>query len=137
MPITPADRVAITDVISLHGHIVDGGELDQLHDLFTSDITYDLSDFGLGILEGIPAVIDTALTLGAANPVGHHVTNVVLTELDDNRVHARSKGVAVFQDGTSGSITHEDTLTRDESGWRISHRIIRARRTPLNGKSHQ
>jgi SnoaL-like domain len=131
MRLTQEDRAAITELISLHGHLVDSGELDRLDELFTDDITYDLSDFGLGSLEGMPAIRDAALALGEANPVGHHVTNVILTEHADNEAHARSKGIAINKDGTSGSVTYEDRFTRDERGWRIRYRKVEARRAPL------
>ncbi|HET6292013.1 MAG TPA: nuclear transport factor 2 family protein [Kribbella sp.] len=39
---TPEDRTAITDLISLHGHLTDAGELDRQDELFTEDITYDV-----------------------------------------------------------------------------------------------
>jgi SnoaL-like domain len=131
MRLTQEDRAAITELISLHGHLVDSGELDRLDELFTDDITYDLSDFGLGSLEGMPAIRHAALALGEANPVGHHVTNVILTEHADNEAHARSKGIAINKDGTSGSVTYEDRFTRDERGWRIRYRKVEARRAPL------
>jgi len=69
--------------------------------------------------------------LGEANPVGHHVTNVILTEHADNEAHARSKGIAINKDGTSGSVTYEDRFTRDERGWRIRYRKVEAPRAPL------
>jgi hypothetical protein len=35
-------------------------------------------------------------------------------------------------DGSAGSVTYEDTLERTAAGWRITHRIVRGRRTPLH-----
>ena len=62
MPIALEDRLAITELISLHGHLVDDGRL-----------------------------------------------------------------------GSSGSVTYLDTVVRTEGGWRISHRAVSPRRTPLGG----
>ncbi|MDJ0343394.1 nuclear transport factor 2 family protein [Streptomyces sp. H10-C2] len=132
MTLTSEDRAAITELISLHGHLTDDGELDRMHEVFTADITYDLSDFGHGSLEGLAAVRDAALAMGELNPVGHHVTNVILSELADRHVRARSKGIGIMADGTSGSVTYEDTISRGDQGWRISHRKVIARRTPLS-----
>jgi hypothetical protein len=70
--------------------------------------------------------------LGERNPVAHLVTNVVLTEVTDGEVHARSKGIGVNTDSTCGSVTYEDTITRGAGGWRINHRTVLARRTPLS-----
>ncbi|MEV8020374.1 hypothetical protein AB0O76_29350 [Streptomyces sp. NPDC086554] len=67
--------------------------------------------------------------------MGHHVTNIVLSEGEGGRVLARSKGIGVNADGTSGSVTYEDTLVPTDQGWRISHRKVVARRVPLSGRS--
>jgi hypothetical protein len=134
MTLATEDRVAITELISMHGHLFDNGELDRLDELFTDDVVYDVTDFGPAPLEGVAAIREAALVLGASNPIGHHVTNVVLTELGDGRVRARSKGIGVNADGTSGSVTYEDTVLRGGRGWRISHRKVLARRVPLGGK---
>ncbi len=134
MSFTAADRAAVTELLSLHGYLMDGGEWDRLGELFTPDVTYDLSDFGAGSLEGIPAIKDAALALGDRNPVAHHVTNVVLSDHTDDRVRARSKGIGVYADGTAGSVSYEDVVVRGDHGWRISARKVLARRTPLSGR---
>ena len=125
------DRVAIGELISLHGHLTDDGDLDRFDEVFSADVTYDLADFGLGLLKGIPAIRDAALAMGDANPVGHHITNVILTPLDADEVHGRSKGIGIKADGTSGSVVYEDIFRREDRGWRISYRKVLARRRPL------
>ncbi|WP_405995509.1 nuclear transport factor 2 family protein [Streptomyces sp. NBC_00986] len=127
------DRLAITELIALHGHLVDEGELDRLNEVFTPDVEYDLTDFGQGTLTGLTQLTDASLTLGAANPVAHHVTNVVIEELPDDRIQARSKGLGIRTDGSCGSVTYVDTVVRVGVGWRIARRRITARRVPLNG----
>ena len=129
--LAPEDRFAVTDLIASHGHIVDAGAFDRFGELFTPDIVYDVSDLGGEPLIGIPAIRDAGLRLGAANPVGHHVTNTVLTLTADGTVRARSKFLGVRGDGTVASGVYEDTVVRTPAGWRISHRVVRARRTPL------
>ena len=47
MALSEQDRTDINDLVSLHGHLTDAGELDQAGELFTPDVTYDLGDFGL------------------------------------------------------------------------------------------
>jgi SnoaL-like domain len=127
------DRLAITELVSLHGHLVDDGQLDRLAELFTSDVVYDLSDFGQQPLIGVAAIRDAAIALGAGNPVAHHVTNVVVTASADGGAHVRSKGLGIRTDGSCGSVTYDDTVVRTAEGWRVSHRRVTARRTPLNG----
>lgn len=131
MTLSAEDRFVVTDLISMHGHLVDSGELDRLGELFTEDVVYDLTDFGQEPLTGVAAVRAAALALGDLNPVGHHVTNVVLTRLDSGEVHALSKGIGVRADGTTGSVTYEDVAVRTDEGWRIRFRKVLARRAPL------
>nr|WP_223243461.1 nuclear transport factor 2 family protein [Streptomyces sp. CBMA123] len=128
-----ADRLAITELVSLHGHLVDDGSLDRLAEVFTSDVVYDLTDFGQGPLNGVAAVREAAWALGAANPLAHHVTNVVVTASPDGRVRVRSKGLGIRADGSCGSVSYDDTVVRTAEGWRISHRTVSARRAPLGG----
>jgi 3-phenylpropionate/cinnamic acid dioxygenase small subunit len=134
MAITCEDRAAITEVIARHGHLCDSGELDRLDEVFTADVVYDLTDFGQQVLRGPQALAAAGWALGELNPVGHHVTNVVLAEAADGTVQARSKGIGINADGTCGSVTYEDTVVHGGEGWRISQRKILARRAPLGGK---
>ncbi|WP_227983294.1 nuclear transport factor 2 family protein [Nocardia spumae] len=129
--LTVEDRFAITDLINLHGHLTDNGDLDGWPALFDDGIVYDVSALGGGVLVGLEACRDAALALGENNPVAHHVTNIVLNEVADGTVRALSKGLGVMTDGSTGSVTYEDTITRTADGWKITHRIVRPRRTPL------
>ncbi|MBL7498417.1 nuclear transport factor 2 family protein [Frankia sp. CNm7] len=133
MALTAEDRVAITDLVYRYGHLVDAGELDRLGELFTPDVTYDLTDLGHGTLTGVELIRSAALAVGDANPVGHHITNLVLTEQADGQVHARSKGIGIMADGTCGSVVYDDVIVPAGDGWRIRHRKIAARRAPLGG----
>ncbi|MBP2327469.1 3-phenylpropionate/cinnamic acid dioxygenase small subunit [Kibdelosporangium banguiense] len=129
--LTSDDRTAIHDLLAMHGHLCDSGELDRFNEVFTDDVTYDITDFGQEPLHGVAACAAAGRALGEANPVGHHVTNIVLTEQADGHVHARSKGIGIRADGSCASVTYEDTVVRVAEGWRISRRTILARRRPL------
>jgi ketosteroid isomerase-like protein len=129
MALSEQDRIDINDLINLHGHLTDAGELDQAGELFTPDVTYDLEDFGLGSLHGTERIREAALALGDANPVGHHVTNIVITRIDDRSARVRSKGIGIKADGTAGSV-----VTRRPDGWKISYRKVTARRAALGGQ---
>ncbi|MEC3973857.1 nuclear transport factor 2 family protein [Amycolatopsis sp. H20-H5] len=132
MALAEQDRIDITDLINLHGHLTDTGELDdRASELFTPDVTYDVNDFGLGSLHGIAAIREAARALGEANPVGHHVTNIVITRIDDHSARVHSKGIGVKADGTAGSVTYDDLVTRRPGGWRIHTRKVTARRGAL------
>jgi len=126
--LAPDDRAEITELLARHGHLFDDGEFDRLDLLFTASVRYDVTAFGGGVLQGIEAIRAATLALGDRNPVGHHVTNVVLTEQPDGSVRARSKGIGVYADGTAGSVTYEDEIVRTDDGWRIDARTIAPRR---------
>jgi len=126
--LAPDDRAEITELLARHGHLFDDGELDRLDLLFTASVRYDVTAFGGGVLQGIEAIRAATLALGDRNPVGHHVTNVVLTEQPDGSVRARSKGIGVYADGTAGSVTYEDEIVRTDDGWRIDARTVAPRR---------
>ena len=125
------DRVAIHELVSLHGHLMDGGEFARMDELFTADVIYDLSAFGAGKLHGFAAITEASLALGDANPVGHHVTNIVVTEDDDGTVSVRSKGIGINADGTAGSVVYDDIVRKEAAGWRIAYRKVTIRKTPL------
>jgi ketosteroid isomerase-like protein len=133
MALSEQDRIDINDLINLHGHLTDAGELDQAGELFTPDVTYDLDDFGLGSLHGTAVMREAALALGDANPVGHHVTNIVITRIDDRSARVQSKGIGIKADGTAGSVAYDDIVTRQPGGWKISFRKVTARRAALGG----
>lgn len=133
MALTTDDRIAIADLINQHGHLTDRGDFDGLAALFTADVTYDVSALGGPALVGLPAIREAALALADGNPVAHHVTNIVVRETADGSVHALSKGLGIMADGSANSVTYEDTIERTAAGWRITHRIVRPRRTPLRG----
>jgi hypothetical protein len=131
MTLSEQDRANINDLINLHGHLTDAGQLDQAGELFTPDVTYDLGDFGGGSLHGTAEMRAAALALGNANPVGHHVTNIMITRIDDRSARVQSKGIGIKADGTAGSVVYDDIVTRQPDGWKISQRKVTARRAAL------
>jgi 3-phenylpropionate/cinnamic acid dioxygenase small subunit len=133
MPLTELDRREITDLINRHGHLTDDGDLDGMSELFTPDVVYDMDDYGLGRWHGTAALREAALALGDNNPVGHHVTNIVITPIDDDTARVRSKGIGIKADGSAGSVVYDDVVTRRPDGWRINYRKVSARRVPLGG----
>jgi 3-phenylpropionate/cinnamic acid dioxygenase small subunit len=123
--VTTDDRLAIHELLALHGHLVDGGALDRLDELFTDDVVYDLQPLGGTALNGVEAIRIAARQLGDRNPVAHLVTNVVVRE-HDGEVTACSKFLGVQRDGSVGSGVYEDVLRRTADGWRISRRRVSA-----------
>ena len=131
MDLKTEDRLAIHELVSLHGHLMDEGAFDRLDELFTHDVVYDLTAFGQGALHGISAIVNAARQLGNANPVAHHVTNVVITAVGEAVVSVASKGFGVRADGSTGSVAYHDEVRKDPAGWRIARRRLVPRREPL------
>ena len=131
MTISLADRLAIHELIALHGHLSDSGEFDRMDEVFTDDVVHNLESFGLGTVQGRDALRDMAFAVGDRNPVGHHVTNIVVTPVDFDLAHVRSKGIGIMADGTCGSVVYDDVVQRVPVGWRIVNRRVTPRRTPL------
>ena len=126
MPITTADVLEIHRLVALHGHLVDGRELHRLDELFTPDVVYDVSASGQGVLRGVEEfrAVSEAFADDEHNPVGHHVTNVVVTAVDEARASVRSKGIGVRRDGRTGSVVYDDDVVRTPEGWRIAARRV-------------
>lgn len=132
--ISADDRLNIYELISLHGHLVDAGRLNELDQVFAADVEHDLSAFGLGVHHGLETIREAALALGDKNPLGHHVTNIVITKVEnDNTVYTQSKGLGVNVDGTTGSVVYTDVIKRRDGKWRVVSRKIFVRNTPLQG----
>src|SRR5689334_22972687 len=126
------DRLAIHELIGLHGHLVDNGDFGRLGELFTPDVVYDLRDYGGRELRGIDAIVQASRALGDANPLGHHVTNVVIEKVDGDIVRVVSKGLGVLADGSCGSVVYHDEVRRVGDGWRIARRRVSPRTRPLS-----
>ncbi|OZM81986.1 nuclear transport factor 2 family protein [Pseudonocardia sp. MH-G8] len=126
MALTADDIVAIQQLVALHGHLVDARELHRLDELFAPDAVYDVTAMGQGTIRGVPEfrAVAEAFADDERNPVGHHVTNVVVTEGVDGTAHVRSKGIGVLRDGRAGSVVYVDRVARTDGGWRIAARQV-------------
>ncbi|MGH7910938.1 MAG: nuclear transport factor 2 family protein [Candidatus Dormibacteraceae bacterium] len=127
------DRLDIAEVIARQSHIVDRGDLEMLDTVFTADAIYDMGAAGLPVMEGVDALREGALHLGAENPLAHHVTNVFIARDGGDEVEVDSKGFMLTSDGRMRSVTHHDLLRRTTAGWRIARRTIVPQRAPLGG----
>jgi hypothetical protein len=126
------DRLAIFELIASHGHLVDDGNLEDLDQVFAPDAVFDLTAFGQPEPCGLLQVIELGRALGDDNPVGHHVTNVVISRIESpDRVRTRSKGIGVHLGGSTTSAIYEDLLVKRDGAWRIQLRTILVRRRPL------
>jgi F420-dependent oxidoreductase-like protein len=128
-PLTTGDRVAIHELIALHGHLADDRRPEDLGLLVTPDAVYDVTAYGLGMIEGLPAIAHLHEQRPGTQPVGHHVSNIIIDDRADGTVVVRSKGLAVMADGRTGTCIYHDTVISTDAGWRIARRRILSPRT--------
>ncbi|HEY0812561.1 MAG TPA: TIGR03564 family F420-dependent LLM class oxidoreductase [Pseudonocardia sp.] len=123
------DRLAIHELIALHGHLADDRNDGGLSRLLTPEAVYDIRSYGLGNVVGLPAIQVLFRDRPGNQPVGHHVSNVLVDQRPDGTVAVRSKGLAVMADGTASTCTYDDVVVRTGDGWRIARRQVRPART--------
>jgi ketosteroid isomerase-like protein len=129
--LTADDIIAIQQLLSLYGHAIDDREFDRAAEIFTPDVIYDTRAFDGQIHRGIEAVC--ANWHGYAHhPVGHHATNVIVTERD-GQVHVVSKGIGVRADNTVRTTNYRDIVRRTPEGWRIAERVALPRSSNYRG----
>jgi hypothetical protein len=124
------DRLAINELVSLYGHLVDERRWDQLDRVFVDDVVYDASDFDMPVTRGLAELVaewtsDVGMT---RHPLAHHATNVVITEQEDGTVLVLSKGIGVGAGGRVGSVVYRDVAVRTDNGWRLASRAVHLRR---------
>lgn len=82
-PLSDHDRAEIHELIALHGHLADDRRAADLGLLLTPDAVYDLREFGLGQVSGLPAIQAPHEQRPGDQPLGHHVTNVQIEQPTD------------------------------------------------------
>jgi hypothetical protein len=116
-----ADRIALHELASLYGHLLDQRRWNDLDLVFTDDLVYEgLTDTTHSIAEKV--ALWTSAEGIRTHPVAHHITNQVVTEEADGTVRMICKGIMVRSDALPVSIIYEDVAVRTDRGWRISHR---------------
>jgi SnoaL-like domain len=125
--LSPVERLAIHELISLYGHLIDQRQFSQLERIFTDDAVFDLGDFDGSCYHGLPA-IQAMMLASSEHPLAHHATNIVVLAQADG-IEVISKGIGVGAGGRVGSVTYTDRLAFTPQGWRIRERRCELRRT--------
>ncbi|HEX4658404.1 MAG TPA: nuclear transport factor 2 family protein [Streptosporangiaceae bacterium] len=128
MTITVEDRLAIYELLSLYGHLIDQRRWADLAQVFTEDVVFDASSFGDPVTTSARELIQRWSSDLWMHPLAHHVTNIVITEDSDAVVRVQSKAIGVGRKGRVGSATYDDVVVRTPEGWRLSKRIAVLRR---------
>ena len=122
------DRLDILELIARYGHYADEGYYERLGELFSVDAVFDATDMGLPLAEGL-AAITSLWKKRELNPLAHHATNVVISEVDSQTANVLSKGIGVGYRGRVGSVTYRDVVRREREGWRFVRRVATLRRS--------
>lgn len=114
------DVLALQQVLSRYGHLMDARDWGGLDQVFTPDVVIDFTGFGIEPMHGLEEV--RARFEVTRHPLAHHVTNVVVDVADD-RANVRSKLLAVLDDGSVVTGDYDDIAVRTPNGWRVSRRV--------------
>ncbi len=123
-----ADIVAIQQVLHLYGKLVDTSAWDEMDRVYTHDAVFDISDFKMGVMNGLDEII--AMFRSSKPPSSVHIVNVVVEPGDGpDQARAYSKNLGILAKGAVGSGAYDDVLVRTPKGWRVKHRVAILRRT--------
>jgi hypothetical protein len=121
----PGDILAIHQLLSHYGHLLDAKAWERLEEVFVAEATLDYT--GVHAPDVCDGLGDIRRYFGAANhPSAHHVVNIVVTE-DAGTVRVKSKFFVPFTrpshrpQGWYGG-DYDDVVVRTPDGWRFAHR---------------
>ena len=126
MTITLADRLELHELPGRYGDAIDDRDWRRLSRIFTDDAVFDLTDLGVPLLEGLPA-IERFMDEDAEHPKTHMMTNIYVDE-DDSGVQLYFRIVALRSKGLTGTASYYDDVVKTPAGWRVQHRVVTLRR---------
>lgn len=116
-----ADVVAIQQLCSLYGHIIDAKKWDEMDRLFVADAVFDATEFGEPITHTLADLRAVWALDSTPHPFAHHITNVVVYE-EGGEVRIDAKGLAALPGGKVSSMLYHDVVRKTPDGWRFSER---------------
>ena len=129
----PADVVALRELVSRYGDVLDARAWEELSTIFTADVVFDVTDIGLPTVRGLDALIEYWDGPRAFHPAAHLITNVYVEALDVDAGVVRSRLLAVQGDGKVATGCYRDEVVRTPAGWRIARRTFRYTRRERPG----
>ncbi len=121
-----ADRLELHELPGRYGDAIDDRDWDRLDRIFTEDAVFDLTDLGVPLLEGLPA-IKTFMDRDAQHPRTHTMTNIYVDDTPDG-VKLNFRIVALLPEGRVGTASYYDEVVKTPDGWRVKHRVTTLRR---------
>ena len=126
MELSTSDRLELHELPGRYGDAIDDRAWDRLDQIFTDDAVFDLTDLGVPLLEGLPA-IQKFMDRDAKHPKTHLMTNIYVDDTPSG-VHLNFRIVAMQSGGLMGTASYYDDVVRTPSGWRVQHRVVTLRR---------
>lgn len=121
-----ADRLELHELPGRYGDAIDDRDWPRLARIFTDDATFDLTDLGGPVLQGL-AHIQRYMDTEAEHPKTHLMTNIYVDETDEG-VKLYFRIVAMLSGGRMGTASYDDVVVKTPAGWRVKTRNIRLRR---------
>lgn len=126
MTISLGDRLELHELPGRYGDAIDDRDWERLDRIFTKDAVFDLTDLGVPMLEGLPA-IKHFMDQDAKHPKTHMMTNVYVDDTDSG-VKLYFRIVALQRGGLTGTASYYDDVVSTPAGWRVQHRVVTLRR---------
>jgi 3-phenylpropionate/cinnamic acid dioxygenase small subunit len=121
-----SDRLELHELPGRYGDAIDDRNWDGLDEIFTADATFDLTDLGVPVLRGLPA-IKRFMDLEAQHPKTHLMTNIYVDETPEG-VQMFFRIVAMRSGGLVGTGSYYDDVVKTSAGWRVKGRVVKLRR---------
>lgn len=121
-----ADRVELHELPGRYGDAIDDRNWDGLDAIFTEDATFDLTDLGVPMLVGLPA-IKHFMDVDAQHPRTHMMTNIYVDDTPTG-VKMYFRIVALRSGGLVGTASYYDDVVKTPQGWRVKDRVVTLRR---------
>ena len=125
------DLVLVHQLLGEYGHAIDSADWDRFSTLFLADAVLDYTAVRAPrVCHGIDEILD--YFRDANHPAAHHVTNIVVVEVDGT-THVHSKFLAPFTRSTHSPNRwyggdYDDTVVRgDDGAWRFSRKVCTPR----------
>ncbi|MET8161908.1 nuclear transport factor 2 family protein [Sphaerisporangium sp. NPDC005289] len=112
----------IRGTLALFSHVFDNQEVGELHRVFTEDAAIEMTRGAGRVVQGLPAIAEFSLVLGPDGPDHQTLDSHVFVD-EAGAVRARSRYLAILQDGSVHNGEYLDLLERTPDGWRISRRV--------------
>jgi hypothetical protein len=117
------NRVAINDMLSRYGTVIDNRDWNGLDAIFDDGIVFDMTDISRGVITGLEP-LKSYMDTDAVHPAAHIITNIYVESLTADAARMSSRLLAIQADGSVIVGEYKDSAALTDAGWRITHRVF-------------